>query len=589
MADIILDRQTYILISDTLNGLNVGLYPSNDIYPSDDQSTALYPTEVVSVESNIVEGSMSLEEMIADGDIDLGKLYSTKFECDLFNIEQELQGKFIQVYQTSDEYEGNIPVFLGYIDSCTSDRLGTDYHIIAYDLAYYYGGMDISAIWNRYMSTTTQITTTYGKFPYVQAGSGQTPSMIRIDWCEFLELVFDELGIVHDIDFNLILDISGYARITTSTSVDLYVNSKVQKMPLSDLIMSICQLAEVIPHWGSDGIFRVVELSTNSSALENAVDLTDNYEKENLNISQLVHPPFDNVEYKHNLYTDANYVKTTYSQTVNSNENKYNMTNNILLLLTGCIYGTVQVQRSGIGGSYDFDNSYIISNIYNYLHNLNYYVGSISLIISSTEDLIGKLVKVDLNENDTIYFPVLKSSYDGTQFINQTVSAEGTIPTAEDASPVNYSGESTQTQVDTLTENVTELSTKTEYLGNTSWQDIANNESVAHDTKVKVGEFSLDKGVYIVDLVGAFSHTGTTDGSGYREMYIAQGSSTGAMGYIQLERRAPISSSDTETIVRISCSFAPTATTTYSVYMKQVNGQSVSLTGNVRAQILRIR
>ena len=591
MADIILDRQTYILISDTLDGINVGLFPRDDLYPSDDPEYVHYPTETATMAEHIVEGSMTLDEMIAEGDIDLGKLYSTKFECDLFDIDTDLQGKFIQVYQMSDEYSETIPMFLGYIDSCTSDRLGTDYHIIAYDLAYYYGGIDISSIWNRYMSTNTPISTTYGDFPDIQIGSGATPSYIKIDWYKFLKLVFDEIGIVYDFDFNLKLDVSGYygLGIDPMRVVRLYVNSNVKKMLLSDLIASICQLAKVMPHFGKDGVFRTISLSTSSSAIENATDLTDNYEKENLDVSQLVRPPFNNISYKYNTYSGNNTTVATFTETVNSNENKYEISNNILLLLTGCIKGSTTYRVPSGHSSGSFNNTSLITNICTYLQSIYYYVGSISLIVSDVTDLIGNVVKVQVSDEETIYFPVLKSSYSGTQFINQTVSAEGTILTAEDVAPIDYSGENTQTQVDTLTAEVTDLTTKTENLGVLSWLNVAENESVANNTDVKMGDFTLEKGAYVVDVVGAFSHTGTTDGSGYRLMYVAKDPNTSAMGYIQIDRRAPISTSGQETMVRISFTVTNTESTTYSVYMKQVNGQSVTLTGNVRVQTLRIR
>lgn len=581
--EIILDRQTHILISDTIMGTSVGLYPSNDIYPSDSEDI-LYPTDATFIESNIVEGSMTLDEVIADGDIDLGKLYSTKFECDLYNVTGTLQGKFIQVYQTSDEYSYNIPIFLGYIDSCTSNRLGTDWHLIAYDLAYYYGGINIADKWNTYMSTTSVITTTYGDFPEI-TNTYEPPTpvhKVEINWCTFLKMILDDLNIVHNFNFDLSL---GVTCITDRDDVELFVNKTVQKMTLADLISSICQLAKVIPHFGKDGVFRVIELDT--SDVEHALDLTDNYEKENLNVTQLIHPPFDNIEYKYTNYR----LKTTTTETLNSNANKYSITNNIVLLTAGGLKGTCSIDNGMYVVSYNYTS--LIQDVCTYLQSLQYYVGSFPLIVSDVNDRLGQLVKVvttDINDNsETLYFPILKSTYTGTQLINQTVEASGTVPSVADTQQVDYSNENTQTQVEAVQTQVTEVSNKVEYLGNTHWENVANNVQVNHDTDVNVGSFTLDKGAYIVDIVGAFSHTGTTDGSGYRLMYLSEGSSSTAMGYIYIDKRTPISTSGQETIMRISCTIAPTQSTTYNVYMRQVNGQSTSLTGNVRMQCLRIK
>ena len=522
MADIIVDRKTYILISDTLQGTRVGLYPRDDLYPSN-ENNPIYPTNVISVENNIVEGSMKLDEVIAEGDIDLGKLYSTKFECDLFNVTTDIQGKFIKVYQTSEDGSSvlTFPVFLGYIDSCTSDRLGTDYHIIAYDLAFYYGGIDISSIWNRYMSTNTPISTTYGDFPDVQIGSGATPSYIKIDWYKFLKLVFDEIGIVYDFEFNLKLDVSGYygLGIDPMRVVQLYVNSNVKKMLLSDLIASICQLANVIPYFGKDGVFRVIELDTSSTALqEDAIDLTDNYEKSSLNVSQLIVPPFNNISYKYNTYSGKNTTIATFTETVNSNENKYEISNNILLLLTGCIKGSTTYRVPSGHSSGSFNNTYLIRNICSYLQSLDYYVCSVSLIISDVNDLIGQLVKIDINDDETIYFPVLKSSYSGSLLINQTVSADGTIPTVKDTSPVDYSGESSNTQVNELTTTVTNLQSKVNAISTS--MDYVTDGSIETNTNTNILSKNITAGTYMITGFISFPNTPNSD-TGIRQLRIA--------------------------------------------------------------------
>ena len=612
--EIILDRQTYILISDNLEGTSVGLYPRDDLYPSDDPNNMIYPSGVISVSNSIVEGSMSLDEIISDNDIDLGKLCSTKFECDLYNVDSTLQGKFIQVFQTSEDGSSvlTFPVFLGYIDSCTSDRLGTDYHLIAYDLAYYYGGIDISSIWNRYMSATEQIITDNGRFPTISYTTnpqqGRYLYYLRVNWNVFLKNVLDELGIEYDFNFSLETGISGYFTAThnynpstqrhsfTDIFFRLSVNKTVQKMTLADLITSICQLAKVIPHFGKDGVFRTISISTSSSAISNATDLTENYEKENLNISQLIRPPFDDINYKYKVYRgDIVGVRETRTETLYTDRNnKYEITNNILLLLAGVLVTNNAFIISGYWSSVYHSStdmrSTIMGALYTYLHNLKYYVGSAALIVSDVNDLLGALIKVQ-TDSGLIYYPVMKTSYTGTQLINQTVEASGTLPTVDETKAIDYSGESTETQVDNMQTQVNEVDTRVatveNNLGILHWESVADNQSVGNSSLTKVGEFTLDAGTYVLDLVGAFS--ASTSSSGYRRMYIASSTSTSPLGYIYQDQRSPISSSDIETVLRISCTIVPTATTTYHVYMVQTNGNSSSLTANVRLQTLRIK
>ena len=513
--EIILDRQTHILISDTIMGTSVGLYPSNDIYPSDSVDI-LYPTDATFIESNIVEGSMTLDEVIADGDIDLGRLYSTKFECDLYNISSTLQGKFIQVYQTSDEYSYNIPIFLGYIDSCTSNRLGTDWHLIAYDLAYYYGGINIADKWNTYMSTTSVITTEYGDFPIIVCDtSAQSGNYAKIDWCAFLKMILDDLDIVHNFDFDLEVNVSCRYDSIFDNYLNLVVNKSVQKMTLADLITSICQLAKVIPHFGKDGVFRVIELDTSDA--EHALDLTDNYEKENLNVSQLIHPPFNNIEYKYTdyFYQDKEQTKTT-TTTLNNNENKYSITNNILLLTAGVVSGEfMYVSDLGTWRVNSYNNTSLIQNIYTYLQSLQYYVGSFPLIISDVNDRLGQLVKVvttDINNNsETLYFPILKSTYSGTQLINQTVEANGTVPSVADTQQVDYSNENMQTQITAVETAINNITTSIDY---------ETDKSIATNTNTSIVEKTIDAGTYLITGFISFPSDTNSD-RGIRQMRIA--------------------------------------------------------------------
>ena len=156
------------------------------------------------------------------------------------------------------------------------------------------------------MSATEQIITDNGRFPTISYTTnpqqGHYLYYLRVNWNVFLKNVLDELGIEYDFNFSLETGISGYFTSTqrhsfTDIFFRLSVNKTVQKMTLADLITSICQLAKVIPHFGKDGVFRTISISTSSSAISNATDLTENYEKENLNISQLIRPPFDNIKY----------------------------------------------------------------------------------------------------------------------------------------------------------------------------------------------------------------------------------------------------------------------------------------------------
>ena len=89
MADIICNRQTVIMIAD-----EDSLLPANDLYPSND----LYPQGVAREVTNIVAGSLKLDEILSESPLVFGQMYATKFEVKVYN-EEDISGKWIHVYQ----------------------------------------------------------------------------------------------------------------------------------------------------------------------------------------------------------------------------------------------------------------------------------------------------------------------------------------------------------------------------------------------------------------------------------------------------------------------------------------------------------
>ena len=97
-------RETYILIAN-----EGGLFPANFIYPSDD----LFPVDVgLRQVSNIVAGSLKLDELIAENVPQFGQMFATKFECKVY-FEEDLSGKFFMY----------INRMMAYIQMCLRVRL----------------------------------------------------------------------------------------------------------------------------------------------------------------------------------------------------------------------------------------------------------------------------------------------------------------------------------------------------------------------------------------------------------------------------------------------------------------------------------
>lgn len=225
MADYIVERQTHIMVA--TNTSTQPLYPSDTLYPADD----LYPRDAELVEvNNIVAGSMQLDEMLVDKEPILGLFFSSKFECQLYDTEEDFSGRYIHVYQTENGVRRS--VFTGYIDSCKRDKVGTDRTLIAYDLAYHWGSVDVSGWWN-----------------------------------SFWELPEHENGAtVRDIRNSLIGTFKFQAEDIALPNDDKVVPKTIgmHSASFASIMMMLCEISCCYPHFDRDGILRFIILDTSN-------------------------------------------------------------------------------------------------------------------------------------------------------------------------------------------------------------------------------------------------------------------------------------------------------------------------------------
>lgn len=228
MADYIVERQTHIMVA--TNTSTQPLYPSDTLYPADD----LYPRDAELVEvNNIVAGSMQLDEMLVDKEPILGLFFSSKFECQLYDTEEDFSGRYIHVYQTENGVRRS--VFTGYVDSCKRDKVGTDRTLIAYDLAYHWGSVDVSGWWN-----------------------------------SFWELPEHENGAtVRDIRNSLIGTFKFQAEDIALPNDDKVVPKTIgmHSASFASIMMMLCEISCCYPHFDRDGILRFIILDTSESQI----------------------------------------------------------------------------------------------------------------------------------------------------------------------------------------------------------------------------------------------------------------------------------------------------------------------------------
>ena len=92
----------------------------------------------------ISSNSLSLKKAIVDNEIVFGQPISSEFSCELYNVTEDLSGSEIKLWLENVETHSKKAMFTGFIDSCTTDFLGTidgqgSYRkITAYDWFYFH-------------------------------------------------------------------------------------------------------------------------------------------------------------------------------------------------------------------------------------------------------------------------------------------------------------------------------------------------------------------------------------------------------------------------------------------------------------------
>lgn len=542
MAILYEERQTYILVGDNLSTLqNLIMFPRDTLYPNQNNEP-IYPEDVLVLSNNIVQGTMDLDERIADGDFILGKLYSSKFECDLYNVETNLTGKFIHIYQTPwvDDEDNTaeveiFPIFFGYIDECSGDRLGTDYHIVAYDLAYYYGKINIADWWNSYWET---------EFNAQTLGY----NVNNLDFEVMLKSALTYCGITFDFTFpedgadcdnsKMLFWVSQYRTTVGSITYwkSKYYHTELSTLYLSDLIESACQLSLVTPRFNRLGVFTILDILDiqyhDHPVTPEYVYLTDNYDKGSLSLSEVQASVYQTIKvgyasnWQNPVNAEYNYKFEPLDNEEVEGSKTFEMGNNVLLyalrpFLDNTTLDLVSGGPTAYGLKHKAQN--IIDNLY---FMLQYYLCSVDLLISVTDDVLGKNALLEIDD-ETYIFPIMHTEYKDCQLITQTVEATGTSPKESDTDDsISYSETLNNETLDSVASNVDTLQDSVEDIQTTlsaDYQSIAN-KSVGQTTYTDLLSVDLVAGTYQVSGYCWF----TSNTVGYRQLLItdtSQGSS----------------------------------------------------------------
>lgn len=274
-------RKTLIYIEE----IEGELYPSENIYPADN----MYPNlgtliigEVTGVNyTGIVSGSLSLNELLMDNELTIGKCCSNKFEVELYNVRSDLSKHKISVIQRIDDRQ--IDVFTGIIDSSEKNDDGMTRKITAYDIYYFKKDLDVASWWN----------------PLFDNEAKHTIKELREGLLTYLGIPFTKMNLPNDnVQFD---NTTLFNSITADT-----------------LLTLLCEFSGVTPNINRSGVMEFLYLSTAQK------DLTDLYEKNTSTFEDYTTADITGIQ----LYGDSNSV----AQIVGTEDNSFAISSNALML-----------------------------------------------------------------------------------------------------------------------------------------------------------------------------------------------------------------------------------------------------------------
>ena len=338
MADIFLSRATYIEFPD-----NAEIDVSN-----------------IAIEA----GSLLLEEILCEGNIQFGETDATRFEATVYNIE-DVAGLKIKVYQTDAKGNNRKNLFEGYVDSCKQDKFGYYRKIVAYDALYSIGNANIAGWWLQFWENRETATL----------------KELRESLCDWVELPYDTSAILYNDDF-----------VCTKTAT-------LSSVSFNTVLKWICEIQCVIPHIDRDGILRFISLASKTP-----VDIREQYEQGASEFEGFITAPIDTVE----LYNyDNNKVATTNITGSVPSKNIYVLKDNSLLF-------ALEDTKDGA-----FATAFV-QDYLTHIQQITYKPCTVEMIVSDLDLQLGDYIQT--NAGISI---VLQNTLSGSLLVEQSLKASG--------------------------------------------------------------------------------------------------------------------------------------------------------------------
>lgn len=311
--------------------------------------------------TGIASGSMSLDELLVQGNISLGECNANKLEVQIFGLD-DVSNKKIKVWQTDLNGENLKNIFEGYVDSCKLDNLGYYRDIVAYDAIYYKGRLNVANWWTAFWLPDQQETATLKE--------------IRESICDYLELTYDKNVTYFNDDF-----------VVTQTVT-------ISNLSFANMLKMICELQCTFPNITRDGHIEFLTLPT----IEEAIDISGLYEHESSTFETYTTELIDAVI----IYGSGEEGVSSLDDDAKPN-NAYTISGNIF---------TYDLEKDALKA--------LAVNIFNKISYISYQPADITMIQSNIDLHLGDLVKTDKG-----YSYVFANNLSGSLLVEQEIVAEG--------------------------------------------------------------------------------------------------------------------------------------------------------------------
>lgn len=351
----------------------------------------------------ITVGSLNLEEVLCDSEFSLRQLCASKFEVQCFNLNSDLTGCEITVTCTNTQTNEEIPLFVGIIDSSTTDNFGDYRDIIAYDKLYTLRDKNVGEWWDDFWEsrpTYTQVAVPSGSptaNQYYERVNNEyvlsTDTSVVSGKTYYYGTPIATIGQLRaSLCASVGLNVVSTTLLNDDIQIKEYMSSDDPNVPtqvsFGDLMSMICEINGVFGHINREGNFEFVDIVNNAYTQISA----DSYEKKNVKFEDYTTKQITGI----NVFESNDDLMLAYGD----NTNAYSMCGNIFTLNLD---------------SYDILNTMCL-RLMNILLNVQYIPCSIPLIVSDLSLKVGDKI---ISDKGTHF--ILSQTFSGSLFVDQTI------------------------------------------------------------------------------------------------------------------------------------------------------------------------